>query len=243
MTKYEELPERFWEVAVRQHGVIGAAQWHEMGVSDAVIVRLVGDGEARLLGSGVVALTPETWMQNVWAGVLLGGEGSVVGGLAAAFLHGLMESPPSRIDIYSPPGQPSRPGALRAGVIWVPYTGLEQTIVDVAGTVTDDQMAALLAEAGDRLDVKEVLALLAECSPQGRKQLHRLLADFEDSGHGAMVSDFARLVEGSHGLPAAVYQGTDGKGVSSFLFEEFGLKVEFYDDRHLPEESGASERT
>ena len=102
MTKFLELPARFTEVADRQCGAIGRGQWLAAEVSDAVVRRLVRNGDARRVGPGVVALTPESVMQNVWAGVLLGGEGAVVGGLTAAVLHGLLKADPPFIDVYTP---------------------------------------------------------------------------------------------------------------------------------------------
>ena len=233
MTKFLELPKRFTEAVDRQCGAIGRSQWLAAGVSDAVVRRLVRNGDARRLGLGVVALTPESVMQNVWAGVLLGGEGAVVGGLAAAVLHGLLEVELPFIDVYTPLDREDHgpwrfPRAPREGVCKPPMTTLEQTFVDVAGTVTDDQMIGMLARADRKLQTGKLLELMAQQTRlAGRDQLRNRIADFDDGVRSVLEFRYMCQVERPHGLPVPVRQAQPlGRHACDVLYREYGLIVE-----------------
>ena len=235
MTKYLTLPDRLLAIAHKQQGAISRTQCLANGVSDDVIGRLVRNGDARRLAHGVVALGQSSWMQNVWAGLLLAGQGAVVGGLAAAMMNGLLEQPPpSVIDIYAPKSLTQHVGpwrfhrAHRAAYGNPPHTGIEQTFVDLAGSIPDDQVIALLAAADYKVNtslIREMLAQHRRC--RGRDQLTRLMSDFDGGILSVLEFRYALLVERRHKLPVPIRQGKPvGAHPCDVLYDKYKLIIE-----------------
>ena len=234
MTKYLALPDGLYTIANRQGGAVSRRQYLAAGVSDAVIERLIRHGDARRLAYGVVALRQDNWLQTVWAGLLLGGEGAVVGGMAAAKMNGLLEAPPPIIDIYAPNGRVPHIGpwrfhrSHRAVYGYPPHTGIDQTFVDLAGTIPDDQMMALLATADYKVNTAAVLTMLAHYRRhQGRDQLTRLITDFDGGVRSVLEYHYAILVERPHKLPVPTRQGKPlGTHPCDVLYEQYKLIIE-----------------
>jgi len=233
MTKLQTLPEPIVALSRQQFGAVSRAQYLEAGVSGKVVARLIRNGDARSLATGTIALTPPCWMQTVWAGLLIGGEGATIGGLAAAQLNGLLEQPPQVIDIYAPRSRPPRDGpwcfhrAPRIGTGRPPRTTMAQTLVDLARTVSEDEMAALLAKADYRLDTGEALELLARYQRhRGHTVLQQAIVDADHGVKSALESRYVRLVERPH-LPPATRQARPlGAHACDNLYKEYQLIIE-----------------
>ena len=222
-------------LAKEQYGAICRRQWLAAGVSDKMIARLVRGGDARRMARGVVALEEPSWMQDVAAGWLLGGEDAVIGGLAATLLTGLQMPPgPPVIDVYAPQSRLPRQGpwrfirASRSGIGWPPSTTMEQTLVDLAGTIPDTELLALIAEADFKLNTEQVIDLLAQGSRRrGRAQLGALIADFESGVRSPLELKYAQLVERPHRLPTPLRQGKPlGAHPSDILYDDFRVIIE-----------------
>jgi len=233
MTKYLTMPERLLTVADKQAGAVSRAQCLATGVSDTVITRLVSNGDARRLANGVLALREPCWLQNVWAGLLLGGDNAVVGGLAAASLNGLLDPQPI-IDIFTPASRTRHNGPwqfhrlYRSGSGSPPHTDLEQTLVDLAGVISNDQMVSLLVQAYSTVNTRKLLGLLAQHERHpGRTQLTKAIADFDSGVMSVLESRYVRQVERPHKLPTPTRQGRPlGEHACDVLYEEYQLIVE-----------------
>jgi len=233
MSKYLALPEHLYTVADQQAGAISRPQCLAAGVSDTVLARLLGNGDARRLANGVFALSQPSWLQDTWAGLLLGGNDAVVGGLAAASLNGLLD-PPRIIDIYTPASHTRRNGPWRfhrlqrTGHGSPPHTDMEQTIVDLAGTISNDQMVDLLVRARPTLNTNKALQLLAQHERHpGRIQLTKAIADLISGVNSVLESRYVRQVERPHKLPTPARQGRPlGEHACDVLYKEYQLIVE-----------------
>ena len=222
MKQRVEVPEGLVGVARRQQGCLTRRQILGYGVSDEVLGRLVRSGQWRRLATGVYAITGETWLQWVHAGLLVAGGTAVVGLRAAAQLWGLSVEHrpkyhrPSRelIEIYV--GREHRTPASvglwkfiradRTGEASPPRTSIAQTIVDLAETMNGDELASLVGQSLRRVRPAEVRAVLAQSRHRQRKLLTEVLADAEGGVASALERRYAHDVERAHGLPKAQRQ-------------------------------------
>jgi len=112
---------------------------------------------------------------------------------------------PATRQVVAPPGIDVR----RTRVPYVvrgmpPRVTVERTLVDLAQTLSTDELAAILARAiGDRLTTRErVLAELGSWARHGRRAIVRgMLSDVGDGAQGALEVRFVRGVLRAHGLP------------------------------------------
>jgi len=183
------VPDELREVALGQAGAMSRGQILGFGISDDVIHRLVRSGAWRRLAHGIYADAPDTWQQRVWAGLLIAGEDAVVGLRAAARLWNLPLDKPrhqpedSPVEIYV--GRTHRAltstsqwrfiRADRVGQSNPPRTSIAQTIVDLAQTLSGDQLASLVGQSVSqrRVSADEILACL---DAMGRHKQRTLLA-------------------------------------------------------------------
>ena len=97
-------PPELLALAAAQSGVLSAEQAELLGLGRHSRQRLLASGQWRRLEAGVYVVHPMEvdWSGLAWAGILLGGPDSRLGGLAAAHLHGLVAELPAQLDVLVP---------------------------------------------------------------------------------------------------------------------------------------------
>lgn len=157
------LPETVVALASAQAGVLSRAQLLAHGVSGRQIVQ--ASAHWPRLGRGIYWVTPDFTQPSlntvVWAGIIAGGNNARAGGLTAARLHGLLDREfvwsatdslsEEDVTIYVPQSQRPRPQRgfrffreqpgerLRSRGIEPPRTRVEDTVLDLCATTTDQQ--------------------------------------------------------------------------------------------------------
>lgn len=237
-------------LAEAQSGVLGRAQLLGHGVSRRVIARFLSDGIIGSLTPGVYLVGPgSAWLGRAWAGILLGGEPSVLGLESAGFLHGLIKEEPAEITVFTPADHSNRPGwrfvrTSRAGSGEPPRAGLEATVLDLCAERDEDDIAALLSDviSGRRTTTKRLVAELADRRRQpSRRLLRDILGDVEAGAHSALERRFLVNVERAHGLPQAVRQARAGcRHRADAWYREYGVLAEL--DSKLHHSGGAAFR-
>lgn len=239
------------ELAAAQEGVLSRTQAAEFGLGRHVLQRRVLQGRWQRLAPGIILTNngDPSWPALAWAGVLYAGDGARLGGLAAAYRHGLIDEPPQVIDILHPHGSrlknagwwrfhQERPGVrLAAATGSPPRTMIEDTVLDLAGTRlggsdTHDALHWLTTAVQRRLTTPE--RLLAALEVRGRiaerAELSQLLTQVRAGAQTPLEYYYLRDVEQAHGLPHGKRQvraSTDGrKQWRDLLYEEFHLLVE-----------------
>jgi hypothetical protein len=209
------------------------------------------------------------------AAVLACGHGAVVSHLTAAHLLGLRDRPPSVVELIAR-GERGRgidgircrqvppPRGAEAGHVGViPCTSPARTIVDVAGTLGEDQQRRVVERAAVRgiLDLEAVERIMAATRRRGAPLLRRILADWRPSqsaGLGGSPPDLRSELEArvlalinAAGLPApdcnARVEADAANLVVDFLWPERRLVVEtdgagFHDHRRAFESDRLRDR-
>lgn len=218
-----------------QAGVISRHQLLGLGVSSRVIRRFGADGLLSAVVPGLYQSGPQlSWLGHAWAGVLIGGQGAVLGLEAAGHLHELRPEP-AEITVNVTNERAPRPGwrfirAARKGVGEPPRTSLDATVVDLCAEADEDELAALLAEAlsSRRTTAKRLLAELATRRRFPHRRLVReVLGDVALGAHSALERRFLVDVERAHRLPTAKRQRhAHEKHRADAWFEEYGVLAE-----------------
>ena len=228
------FPDRLGRLAARQAHTLSRAQVIAAGISDPVIARWVRDDRLTPLARGVYATGAGGWQQLVWAGVLLGGPDAVVGAAAAAHLYGLVREP-RRITVYTGDRQVVRDPrwrfrrAFRVGVGHPSRTTPADTIVDLAGELPVDGVAALVAAAvGNRVVHPDlVLDALARVERHpSRRLLTEILGEVAQGSRSPLEVRYARDVERAHRLPAAERQAGPCDRQTDAWYRRYRLIVE-----------------
>lgn len=202
-------------LAAAQDGVFSSRQVIDLGGTNALIRRFVRDGHWHRVASGILATTASpTWRGLVWAGVLLGGSSAIVGGAAAAHLHGIGPEP-SDIDIWAPDNAPRsrEPWRFhrerRTGRSEPTRVSLAQATLDVCCAGEADDIAATLAAA---LNKRRSAAADLRALVEGQQRLrHRqlilsMLSDVASGAESALEMRYLRDVKRAHGLPIGTRQ-------------------------------------
>ncbi len=215
----EDPPPALLRLADAQHGMVSADQIGRIGFGRHAVARLVHEGRWQRLARGLLFTGPQdpTWTGLAWGGVLLGGDQSRLAGAAAGFLHGLIEGPPSRIDLFVPHGttiadrppwtfRQERSGVRGRSVDQPPRTGAADTVLDLAETGTEGQVIDLVISAVQS-GVATAPAIRRRLGLRHR-HLHRrlivtLLEETEEGIESTLERDYLRHVERPHGLPAS----------------------------------------
>ena len=202
--------------------------------------RLCRDGQWVLMANGLYATRQPDWMSHLWAGVLLGGDSAVVGGWAAAHLHGFAEAP-SVIDIWSegaartglrlagPPEVVLHEG-VRRGRGSPAITSAARTILDSVAGLSDDDVVGLVTRArrvspGLQGRLRSELAAVSKVSH--RALLTELVQPVNRGVESPLEWRFVRDVVKAHGLPKITLQVSHRRGTrSDASFDEFPLLVE-----------------
>lgn len=231
------LPEGLLRLSRRQAGALSRTQVLGFGVSDRVIARLTGEERWQVITPGVYRLSDENWLQQAWAGILLGGEAAVLGGAAAAYLHGWRKTPPNPIPVFIPSRCRARRDSRwqfirseRSGRGEPPRTRPAQTIIDLAASSTADELTNLLAEAVafGKLNTSEVLQLVAKAPRlRNRSLLNEALAAVSAGAMSPLEARYLTSVERAHGLPAASRQASPtGRYRTDGWYRAYGVIVE-----------------
>ncbi len=202
-----------------QDGVVSTPQAESAGLTRHVIARCLADGQLSSVARGVYGIGPATPTFDglAWAGCLIGGEGSRVGGLAAARLSGLSDEVPDVVTVVLPAGRQAgrddrrwdfvrEQSGLRLGTGRgsPPRLCVEDTVLD-------------LCDQGDREDVVGWVAAAVQRELTTPKRLRRrvdgrervrhrqlivsLIEDVAVGAESAIEIAYLNDVERAHGLP------------------------------------------
>lgn len=154
---------RIGTLAGRQLGLVTVAQLDELGMSRSGLTRRVRAGRLAHAGHGVYALagSPPTWERAALAACLAAGPDAALSHLTAAAVWDLDGSPGQAVHVTVPYGRSVR--ASRSGVVlhrthdWprsdrvvrgrLTVTSVARTLVDVAGVIESERLAAAVDTA------------------------------------------------------------------------------------------------
>ena len=221
-----------------QSGVISREQSLSLGVSRHVIERLRAEDRWRDLSRGLYAVWhPLPWLGLAWAGVILGGEGAVPGGHAAARLHRLIDDDPVTLDVWVSERHLARLDdrfrfrwGTRAAMGDPPRTRVADTLLDLGKELDEDALCALIADAVSqrRTHSDALLRALAQRERYPRRiLLQEMLGQVKAGARSPLEVRYLRDVERAHGLPTGERQRRTQRGyVPDVRYDAFGLIVE-----------------
>jgi hypothetical protein len=236
------------ELAERQHGVVSTSQLHAAGVAQDAVEWRVRQRRLQRVHRGVYAVgNPRlTGRGRMWAAVLACGgvNVAVLSHRTAAAAWDLSPLPTGKLDVTTM--RRSAPTAklrvheghtldLLDDVVHqpdgLPVTTVARTLVDLAGTLTAQQLERTChrAEILRRLDVGEVERLLAGTRRRGASALRAALATLTradpDITRSELEERFLALVAAA-GLPRPVVNARVARYEVDFLWREQSLIVE-----------------
>ena len=162
-------------LAARQHGVVSRAQILDAGVGKRAIELRVRSGHLLRLHRGVYAVGhARLRREGHWLAAVLAVPGAVLSHRDAAGLHGLRPANHRHTDVTGRNARASQPGIRfhRTTVLdeedvmvvdGIPVTSVARTLVDLAGVVPRDHLAAVIKRAEQRrtFDLRPVEAAIA----------------------------------------------------------------------------------
>jgi hypothetical protein len=191
------------------HGVITRAELRALGLTAEEIKQRVRRGTLLREHRGVyrVGHRAPSAEATYLAAVRACGEGAVLEGRAAAWLHGLLRGPAPAPEVATPTERRvagvATTRARRTGVIVraVPVTTVPRTLVDLAALLGEADLARACHEAGVRHGATpgQVSAVLPRNSP-GAATLQRVMTGEVRVALSRLESRFLRLLE-QHDLP------------------------------------------
>lgn len=237
MKKRVDPPVGLRELAGKQAGVVSTEQCLAHGLTRHTLARLTAR-DWTALASGLYCLSTPSWQSHAWAALLAGGEGAVIGGLAAAHLHDLAEQP-TEIAVWTRARRrPRRIGEVpvrfvlgeREAVGEPDRTRVAATICDCAALLGVDDIVGLTTRALTRRLITQA-ALGRAVNARARLAHREVLLDLAGVKGRGLESPlewrFARDVIRAHGLPQPVLQPSLRVGTrSDAWFAEFSLIVE-----------------
>lgn len=230
-------------LAEAQAAVLTTEQLVGHGLTRKAVGRLVTQGHWRRLDRGVYLTRPDqpTWLASAWAGVLLGGDAARLGGSAAGFLYGLVQTEPVPITVLVPAYQVTRsryPWRYQRESDGVrdrrspgspPRTTVEDTVLDLCDESTPGQAVGLVTTA---VQSRRTAVVHLRHAIQRRQRLrHRLLledllGDVEAGVESPLEHRYLRDVERAHGLPHATRQNTNHSFRRDVVYRRYGVVVE-----------------
>lgn len=221
-------------LAAAQHGIISRAQVRSVGGNSGSIDRRIHAGWLEPAAPGVLRVggAPATWESRVAAAVLSSGTDAAASHFTAAYLLGLTDQRPARIEVTTPrPQKRSRPWVahrfrdLRPEFI-APLDGTAvttpaRTVIDIAGR--SPNAAARCADQAVRcgamtyVDLAGAVESVARKGRPGVGEARRLVArrmSWEGRTESELEDRFRRVVS-SAGIPLAAAQVeiTDDAGI------------------------------
>jgi hypothetical protein len=194
-------------LAGRQHGVVARRQLRAVGLGDDAIDHRIAAGRLHPLHRGVFAVGhPVVSRAGAWmAAVLAAGPNAVLSHHAAAALWGIRETRRSTPDVIAR-RRVDRPRMHARRIVLasdettlhrgIPVTTPARTLLDLAGTLTRQQLEAAITEAEiNRLGSPTSLAALVARHPKGpgTANLRRILRNSADLGRTITRSDVPHL--------------------------------------------------
>ncbi len=242
-------------LAARQWGVVSRGQLLDAGVPHATIGDRVSSGRLIPLHPGVYAVGhARLRREGRWlAAVLAVGSGAVLSHRDAAGLHGLRPANHARIDVSTAGRAKSsakiavhRTRVLDAqdttAVRGIPVTTIARTLVDLAGVVPLDHLAAAIKEAERRrlLDLRAVETAMARTRGRrggGHRALREALKErraLQGTATDSPLEDaFLRLLR-TAGLPLpATNVGIEGFRIDAvWRAERLAVELDGWQDHH-----------
>jgi hypothetical protein len=211
---------------VEQHGAFARNQAVEFGITDSVIrAQVAANRWQRVHPRTYVAHNGELeFLTRVWAAVLFCGPPALVSHRTAAYLAGLLETTPTKIDVSVPMNRRPR-GAdgivvhrrqnVTAAAGWPPRVSTEDTVLDLIHSATraDDVVGLLTSACQRRLSTASRLRVAAARRQRlaWRSLVNEVLSDADDT-HSPLEWRYLKFVERAHGLPEADRQVADRAG-------------------------------
>ncbi|WP_158548113.1 type IV toxin-antitoxin system AbiEi family antitoxin domain-containing protein [Desertihabitans brevis] len=234
-------PPGLTDLVALQGGVASIEQVMGLGLPRRSLQRLVAQRRWVHLCRGIYGVEPLTWVSHAWAGTLLGGDRSRIGGTAALHLHGLVAEPPEQIDVWVPREQrPGDRGPWRfrretpvthsgATVGGPPRLAVEDAVLDAAADLAEDDWAALVITTVQcRRSTARRLARAARHRQRlrHRRVLDGLLGDVTDGVESPLERAYLHAVERAHGLPRGVRQHRSHGMRRDVVYRGLGVVVE-----------------
>ena len=196
-----------------QAGVLSVEQARLAGLRQAALRRLSANWLR--LSSGLYCISEPTWMSAAWAGVLRGGGHAVLGGLASAYVLGVLDRAPETLTVFVPLGCARADfdvhtwrvrfrRAERNGRGLLPITPVEQTLVDIASEADETQTIAAVVSVlrQGKTTRSRLLNYLESQGRVAKRQLMVALCDESARGIESVLEwRYRELVERAHGLP------------------------------------------
>lgn len=233
------VPAELIGIARFQSGVVSRQQALEAGLTHVGVRGLVGTGRWKPIARGIYSMGEVRWEQLLWAGILIGGPGSTVGGLAAAHQLGIAPQP-EVIDIWAPRAASYRRRAApspwdfhrgtRASRGNPPHLSVEETVLDLCSTCGPDGITAWIGKAvGGWLTTPDRILAALERTPnlRNRKLIGECLGVVAGGSNSALEARYRRDVEQAHGLPIGTRQKSVSSGTASdVVYQEYGTIAE-----------------
>jgi very-short-patch-repair endonuclease len=228
-----------------QAGVVTRDQALGHGLGRSAICRLVRDDVWRRVSPGIFLTAPvaPSWDALAWCGVLIGGGSSRLGGLAAAYLHGMTGQPPGPILVLVPANRAGptvrgpwvfrreRPGARSPRTVGSPpRLTVEDTVLDLIAEARDAKTVVhwVTSAVQDRLTTPEQLRRAARRrrALPNRRALSVLIDDVAAGARSVLEIDYLRKVERRHGLPAGRRQDRQRGTEVDVYYDDYAMLVE-----------------
>ena len=246
MSSFERSRTELRSLALQQAKVLSREQALSFGMSDRRIAHLVHQQQWRRLSQGIyLTIDAEpTFLARAWAGVLIGGDSSRLGHLAAARLERLTDTDPLTITILVKHGRSAseRPGweflRERPGVRQdstrgdPPRTSVEDTVLDLCATAEPEDVVGRVTLAVERRRTTSrrlQRALAGRRRHPRRELLEGLLADVAVGVRSPLEMTYLRDVERAHGLSVLVTRqlpSRSHKAVRDVCHTDYGVVVE-----------------
>lgn len=239
MKKMILVPDPLKQLIAKQGGVFTRQQAMEAGVTRSVLNRFSREERWYSPARGLWSVQPRLdWMARVWGGLLLGGDGAVVGGQAAAALWGAARTPKlvtvwtdSRLRHQHLGLWQFRQGTRKAADDVEPARlPLAAAVVEMcrSGSV-DDVVGHVSRAVGSRqTTASEIRQALEDCRAHPHRRLLGDVTHDHDSGAESPIERRYLIdVERAHGLPEGVRQAqASRRGFTDVAYEEYRLLVE-----------------
>lgn len=239
------VPASLSRLASFQAGVVSREQALESGLSRHALPRLVRETFWRQVCRGIYLIDGRLdWEALAWSGILVAGESSRLGGLAAGYACRLVDEAPDLIEIWLP-DRGDLPRRQPASMTWCfrreaagvrarsvgspPRLGVENTVLDLVSASTSQQAVGWVSTAVQRrlTTPRRLLATLDQRDASRHRNLLRsVLLDVATGAESPLEVAYLRKVERAHALPRARRQAQQRGTRIDVLYEEFGLVVE-----------------
>lgn len=243
----QSLPRSLSRLLLVQDGVVSRAQTDAAGVGRSIVRRLVAEGTWSIIESGLYAEAHriDEWSTRAWAGVLIGGEGSMLWRRSAAPLLGLTDRRELPIELLVPADRKRVPRSWleltrtrdlsrRVAGGGPPHSRVEDTVLDLCAVGDEEGVITWMTRAVQRRRTSPAAlrrALDARHRQPNRRLILELIEDTADGVHTHLERRYKYGVEHAHGLPLGSRQSAGTAGVHDVHYRAYGLVVELDGER------------